>query len=195
MVQATLDNFLTKNPKFDVPKNFHKIAGLVARIQDSQGKTQTPAKRPASTQSFLAVPGRPERVKRVRPFVNLPLYLSCSILTSVDRLNAYVCPKKRSATPMTKCPPFLTTIPLLLLPSSHLFRMSPLTLVIHQESRSSSISRPPSYPLLLRFYRLPSTRVNLAKFLLPLLLTLALLFLLKLWTLAQVSIPLPFFHL
>jgi hypothetical protein len=67
MVQATLDDFLTKNPKFDVPKNFHKIAGLVARIRDSQGKTQTPAKRLASTQSFLAVPGRPERVKRVRP--------------------------------------------------------------------------------------------------------------------------------
>lgn len=77
-VQTTLDDFLTKNPKFDVPKNFHRIAGLVARIQDSAGHTQTPARRSSAPSSLLAVPGRPERIRRPRVPVSQSFSLDSS---------------------------------------------------------------------------------------------------------------------
>ena len=76
LVQSAVSSFLSKNPKVEVPKNFHKIAGLIARIQDSPATAPPRRATSSGTQNPSgSVPVRPDRVRRIaRGTVRLQLF-------------------------------------------------------------------------------------------------------------------------
>ena len=63
LVDKSLTDFTTSSPQFELPKNFRRVAGLVARSKDA-ATTPAPARTPPE---LIPADVRPEHAKAKKP--------------------------------------------------------------------------------------------------------------------------------